>query len=55
MSFAQIAKHFIAYYVFMYEYMPFRMGSPKTTVCSYNKKASMYTGKQPLSKQNQNN
>ena len=50
MSFAQIAKHFIAYYVFMYKYMPFRMGRPKTTGRSHNKKASTYTGKQSLSK-----
>ena len=50
MSFAQIAKHFIAYYVFTYEYMPFRMGRPKTTGRSHNKKASTYTGKQLLSK-----
>ena len=50
MSFAQIAKHFIAYYVFMYKYMPFRMVRPKTTGRSHNKKASTYTGKQSLSK-----
>ena len=40
MSLAQIAKHFIAYYVFI----------TKTTGHSHNKKASMYTRKQPLSK-----
>ena len=50
MSFAQIAKHFIAYYAFTYEYMSFRMGRPKTTGRSHNKKASRYTGKQLLSK-----
>ena len=50
MSFAQIFKHFIVYYVFPYEYTPFTMGRPKTTECSYNKKASMYTGKQLPSK-----
>ena len=50
MLFAQIAKHFIAFYVFTYEYMPFRMGRPKTTGPSHNKKVSTYTGKQPLSK-----
>ena len=50
MSFAQIAKHFIAYYAFMCEYMSFRMGRPKTTGRSHNKKASRHTGKQPLSK-----
>ena len=48
MLFAQIAKYFIAYYVFMY--MPFRMGRGKTTGCSHNKKASTYTEKQLLSK-----
>ena len=30
--------------------MSFRMGRPKTTGCSHNKKASTYTGKQLLSK-----
>ena len=50
MSFTQIAKHFIAYYVFTYEYMPFRIGRTKTTGRSHNKKASTYTGKQSLSK-----
>ena len=50
MSFTQITKHFIAYYVLTYEYMPFRMGRPKTTGCSHNKEASTYTRKQPLSK-----
>ena len=44
MPFAQITKHFIAYYVFAYEFMPFRMGKPKTTRHSHNQKASMYTG-----------
>ena len=50
MSFAQITKHFIAYYVFAYEFMPFRMGKPKTTRHSHNQKASMYTGTQLLFK-----
>ena len=50
MLFAQIAKHFIAYYVFTHKHIHFRMGRPKTTGCSHNKKASMYTGKQLLSK-----
>ena len=50
MSFAQIAKHFIAYYVFTYEYMPFRMGRLKTIGRSHNKKASRCAGKQLLSK-----
>ena len=50
MPFAQITKHFIAYYVFAYEFMPFRMGKPKTTRHSHNQKASMYTGTQLLFK-----
>ena len=50
MWFAEIAKHFNAYYVFTHEYMPFRMGRPKTTACSNNKKASTYNGKQLLFK-----
>ena len=49
MLFAQIAKHFIAYYVFTYEYMPL-MGRLKINGCSHNKMVSMYTGKQLLSK-----
>ena len=50
MPFAQITKHFIAYYVFAYEFMPFRTGKPKTTRHSHNQKASMYTGTQLLFK-----
>ena len=50
MSFAQITEHFIACYVFTYECMPFRMGRPKTTERSHNKRASTYTGTQLLSK-----
>ena len=55
MSFAQIAKYFVAYYVFTYEYMPFRMGRQKLMDAVATKRPVHTLESSCYPKQNQNN
>ena len=55
MPFAQIAKHFIAYYVFAYEFMPLEWEDQKLLDTVTTKKPVRTLERNRYSKQNQNN